>query len=291
MFFFYGPKCDECNSKLQDYDDASFFFKKTRFVTVNCHKEDMLCKRMSVVTLPAIKYLTFNPENHINYRGSYTLKSIVNFTEQVSKEKPEYQRANPKSINKFNINDYTDQKCLVSAFYTPQSISSLPFFPVVRNMTRVFENENNITISTINCLESPTLCEGFPISSLPAFALYQNGKFLKLNGSSLEGTVEDINNHCGTTKLVNGFKKRKSCVSYFNQRIRSKNKNTEGPEECVEIYNLDKELLQIKPQLKQILKQRNASQDLLDIAYSKLCAIEELDSVIDSILDEEEKNI
>lgn len=288
MLYFYGSKCDECSKKIQDFEDASFFFTNTRFVTVNCDREDILCKRMSVVSLPSIKFITYDPEYHVNYRGSYSSNSIINFTQRMTKEDSVYQRKNPQSINKFNLNSYENEKCLISAFYTPQSISDIPFFPVVRNLSRIFENEDNVTVSTINCIENPSICTDFPLSSLPEFTIYRNGKFLRLNGSSLESTVEDINKYCSTNRLVNGYTKRESCSPYYNDHFLNK-MPLKGPIECIEIVKLDKQIPNVKKQIIQLLKDRNAAQDILDRAYSKLMAIEELDRAIDLLIDKEEQ--
>jgi len=269
---FHGNNCDKCKEVFLDFEDASFFFRNTTFLTLDCSKNPKLCKKLAVVRYPSLLLIRKSHRAHIVFDKGIKSEKIIDFVMENSCECPFYQYFEHSTINQSNIVSYIKKPCGVIAFYSQKSINSIPFWPVVRNISRVFIEDKSISISTCDCDTHPSLCN--KTSDLPVFILYKNGSEIKIDQNTMSETVESINSHCGANRMLNGFSKHISCIDYFTT-----NKNSPSEFCSKTIYRYKKH------GYKTLLKDASFLEHIIESRYGSLSTLNNASRLLDAIRD------
>ena len=216
LIYFYGINCELCHNFNLELEDVSFFFDELNIFTINCTENINLCRRYSIISYPSIKFINLKKQFHKLFLEKFSSSNLISFIEKNTKLKSNYIFKEPKIINYFNFNTFINSnECILLSYFTNNSIKSLPFFPVIRNISRVYNFENNISFGYINCDISPEICTFLNENDLPVFYLYKNNSKIIINQETMLSTINSINSFCNLNRNLNGYPFYQSCLNYF----------------------------------------------------------------------------
>ncbi|XP_017883710.1 thioredoxin domain-containing protein 5 [Ceratina calcarata] len=185
---FHAPWCGHCQRLEPTWEQLAEMSNQEdniKIAKVDCTTDHSLCTEHDVTGYPTLKFFKAGEAKGTKYRGRNDLSSLISFlSDQLGTAFGSGDVASlpPGAVNSLlELTTDTFYKHVFTGyhfinFYAPWCGFCKKLAPVWEELANSLRNNNHVSISRVDCISHPIVCEKFEIEGFPTMLWIEDGK-------------------------------------------------------------------------------------------------------------------